>query len=143
MQSESRNLRMPRARRVLERQVLLLCDAQPTVFAHTVTDVARVSRDWPFFNGLGNRALGVALFANPLIQRIAFEYTRLNAADWLYIATQKALCQSGFASDLPVYLWARRSVFTHSRRPNSRMMVTEVMLPAVYMLQPIDSKRNT
>lgn len=133
-QAESAHLRLPRTRRIVQRQVLLLCDGTPTVFAHTVTDAARVSMDWHFFNGLGNRALGVALFANPLIERLIFEYTRLSTHDALYVAAAAALCQSGFNDQLPPHLWARRCVFGQRRRPNSRMMVTEVMLPAVYAL---------
>ena len=134
--SETVAMKLPRTRHVLQRQVLLICNGAPAVFAHTVTPMASVSRDWPFFNQLGNRALGVALFANPLIQRISFEYTRLCAHDALYQMAQTALQQNGHAADLPPHLWARRCVFTHSRRPNSRMMVTEVMLPEVYGLKP-------
>lgn len=136
-QSECANLHLPRGKQILQRQVVLLCDGAPAVFAHTVTDAARVSADWPFFNGLGSRALGVALFANPLIHRLSFEYTRLNAHDTLYLAAAAALRQSGFNDALPPHLWARRCVFTQRRRPNSRMMVTEVMLPAVYTLSAV------
>ncbi|MGL4767347.1 MAG: chorismate--pyruvate lyase family protein [Formosimonas sp.] len=135
-QSETHPLHLPHQHRVVQRQVLLLCDEQPVVFAHTVTDAHRVSRDWPFFNALGNRALGVMLFADPLIHRVRFEYTRLAARDELYQAATRALRQAGFAGDLPAHLWARRCVFSHRRRPMSRMMVTEVMLPAVYALKP-------
>ena len=138
-QSEHLNLQLPRARRVLQRQVLLLCDGVPVVFAHTVTDFARATKDWHFFNALGNRSLGMTLFANPLIHRLTFEYTRLTTHDFLYQSAMSALHQAGFNSALPVHLWARRSVFSHRRHPNSRMMVTEVMLPAVYLLHHIEA----
>ena len=139
-QSETIAIALPRARRVLQRQVLLLCNGVPAVFAHTVTPLETASHDWPFFNRLGNRALGIALFSTPLIFRQKFEYTRLSQADALYQAAINGLKKNGFKIDLPTHLWARRCVFSHARRPNSRMMVTEVMLPTVYKLKPSHSK---
>ena len=59
--SETTPMQLPRGRSVLQRQVVLICDGVPAVFAHTVTPMERVGHDWPFFNQLGNRALGVAL----------------------------------------------------------------------------------
>ena len=134
--AEIAQMQRSRGRSVLQRQVLLICNGVPAVFAHTVTPIERVSRDWPFFNQLGNRALGVALFSNPLIRRVSFEYTRLRAQDALYQMAQKALNQHSFNITLPPHLWARRCVFIHTRHTNSRMMVTEVMLPSIYTLQP-------
>lgn len=134
--SETTPMQLPRGRSVLQRQVVLICDGVPAVFAHTVTPMERVGHDWPFFNQLGNRALGVALFSNPFIRRNSFEYTRLRAQDALYQAAQSALKGHGFEVTLPTHLWARRCLFTHTRHANSRMMVTEVMLPSVYTLQP-------
>lgn len=134
--SETAPMRLPYGRSVLQRQVLLICNNMPAVFAHTVTPIEPVGRDWPFFNQLGNRALGIALFSNPLIRRVSFEYTRLRAQDALYQMAQKALNQHSFNITLPPHLWARRCVFIHTRHTNSRMMVTEVMLPSIYTLQP-------
>ena len=55
----------------------------------------------------------------------------------LYQLAQRALAQHTFSIELPQHLWARRCVFTHLHHPNSKMMVTEVMLPAVYALQEL------
>jgi chorismate-pyruvate lyase len=52
----------------------------------------------------------------------------------LYQLAQNTLKVNGFDATLPQYLWARRGVFVHQRRKNSRMMVTEIMLPTVYAL---------
>lgn len=135
--AEHQSLSLPVHRSVLQREVLLLCNGQAAVFAHTVTPLESASRDWPFFNQLGNRSLGVSLFPNPLIRRIRFEYTRLSRHDALYQAAQSALIAEGFSADLPPHVWARRCIFTHRRRPSSRMMVTEVMLPLVYTLTAV------
>ena len=131
--AESHAINMPNRRRTWQREVLLFCDGVPVVYAHTITPLESVSRDWPFFKRLGNQALGVALFANPLIRRAHFEYTRLSERDELYQTTQAAIASHGLV--LPKHIWARRCVFHHSRHKNSRMMVTEVMLPAIYNLR--------
>ena len=132
--SEQAPLQLRLADRVMSRNVILCCDNQPVVFGHTVTALDTLKRHWPFFNGLGQKALGLALFFNPLIQRQAFEFTRLSSHDMLYRLAQEALAQHAFNITLPPHLWARRCIFTHQRQPNSRMMVTEVMLPAIYEL---------
>ncbi len=135
--SEQAPLQLRLADRVMSRNVILCCDQQPVVFGHTVTALATLKRHWPFFNGLGQKALGLALFFNPLIQRQAFEFTRLSQHDMLYQLAQRALAQHAFSIELPQHLWARRCVFTHLHHPNSKMMVTEVMLPAVYALKEL------
>lgn len=131
--AESPAIDMPMTRQVWQRDVVLLCNGTPVVYAHTVTPLETVARDWPFFKRLGNKALGVALFANPLIHRATFEFTRLCARDALYQTAQKNLQSHGIT--LPRHIWARRCVFHHTRQANSRMMVTEIMLPAIYELK--------
>ena len=132
--SEATPLKQPLTSHIMSRNVLLCCDNQPVVFGHTVTAVQTLKRHWPFFNSLGQKALGLALFFNPLIQRQAFEFTRLSSHDMLYRLTQDALTQQGFRVNLPKHLWARRCIFTHKNHPDSKMLVTEVMLPTVYEL---------
>lgn len=129
-----RALGLTQTQYLMARNVILCCDKQPTVFGHTITPLARLTRDWHFFNGLGQQALGLALFVNPLIQRQTFEFTRLVKHDRLYQATVAALQQCGFNTGMPPHLWARRCIFTHLRHPESRMMVAEVMLPAIEQL---------
>jgi chorismate--pyruvate lyase len=132
--SESSSIRLPLTSQIMSRNVILCCDGQPVVIGHTITALNTLKRHWPFFNGLGQKALGLTLFFNPLIVRTPFEYTRLNGHDMLYQLAQNTLLEHGFNITLPQYLWARRGVFTHQRRKNSRMMVTEIMLPSVYEL---------
>ena len=132
--SEYKAIKLPLSNQVMSRNVILCCDGQPVVIGHTITALDSLKRHWPFFNGLGQKALGLTLFFNPLIVREPFEYTRLTRHDMLYQLAQKTLIEHGFDATLPQYLWARRGVFTHQRRKNSRMMVTEIMLPSVYAL---------
>lgn len=132
--SEQAPLQLRLRERIISRNVLLCCDQQPVVFGHTVTALSTLKRHWPFFNSLGQKALGLALFFNPLIERQAFEFTRLSAHDMLYRLTDQSLKAEGFKITLPQHLWARRCLFTHHQYPGSKMMVTEVMLPAVYEL---------
>ncbi|TDR28842.1 chorismate--pyruvate lyase family protein [Hydromonas duriensis] len=139
--SETKSLCLPLGRRILQRQVLLICDDSPVVFAHTVTALERAGRDWPFFNQLGNRALGLTLFANPLVCRSDFEYTRICAQDALYQIAQTALHTHHFKVNLPRHIWARRCLFQHVRHQNSRMMVTELMLPEIYQLEKTSKAR--
>lgn len=106
----------------ITREVLLICDEVPAVFAHTVVDPYRARRDWPFLRGLGNRPLGGALFVDPRVRRDPFQFARLSIHHPLRQALQRVL--PAFAS-VPM-LPARRSVF---RRGGGAMLVTEVFLP--------------
>ena len=67
--SEQAPLQLRLRERIISRNVLLCCDQQPVVFGHTVTALSTLKRHWPFFNSLGQKALGLALFFNPLIER--------------------------------------------------------------------------
>jgi chorismate--pyruvate lyase len=63
----------------ITREVLLICDETPAVFAHTIVDPG-ARRDWPFLRGLGNRPLGGALFVDPRVRRDPFQFARLTRA---------------------------------------------------------------
>lgn len=106
----------------ITREVLLICDEVPSIFAHTIVDPYRARRDWPFLRGLGNRPLGGALFVDPRVRRDPFQFARLSINHPLRQALQRVL--PAFAS-VPM-LPARRSVF---RRGGGAMLVTEVFLP--------------
>lgn len=135
-QSEQKCIKLPLGRKVLQRQVLLLSNNKPVVFAHTITQINRAQQDWHFLKTLGNKALGAALFSDPLVYRVRFEYTKINARDFLYQSTMTALEKEGLPHSLPEYLWARRCIFKKKGKPLSNLMVSEVMLPAIYMLTP-------
>lgn len=109
---------------VQERDVLLRCDANPVVFAHTIVPLTASASDWPFFSSLGERSLGTTLFGDPLVKRGALQYARLSTRHPL---VARARAATGMAlADCP--LFARRCLF---RRKRGVLLVTEVFLPAI------------
>jgi chorismate--pyruvate lyase len=106
----------------LTREVLLICDDIPAIFAHTVVRQRHARRDWPFLRGLGERPLGGRLFVDPAVAREPFQLARLLPHHPLRQALQRVLPAMAPLPMLP----ARRSVF---RRGDGVMLVTEVFLP--------------
>jgi chorismate--pyruvate lyase len=109
---------------VQEREVLLVCDGSPVVFAHTVVPLDATASDWPFFSALGERSLGTTLFGDPQVQRGVLQFARLHAEHPLVQRACKALGVKSI--DAPLH--ARRCLF---RRKNGLLLVTEVFLPTI------------
>lgn len=108
--SECRALRLRHREWALVRQVHLLCDHEPWVFARTVIP-ARTLRRRPRLARLGERPLGAVLFADGAVHRDGLEVARFRPGQHL---------SGGDGAQ-----WARRSVFRIGRRP---LLVTEVFL---------------
>lgn len=106
------------------REVVLECDGQPVIFAHTTLSTARQGRLSRWMAGLGSRSLGSLLFTYPGFARDSIEFLRLDAGHPLY-RRAAALCAAG------QHLWARRSLH---RLGHQRVLVTEVFLPAISRL---------
>lgn len=113
---------MPRRQRALLREVVLNCDGQPVVFAHSVLPLSSLRGPWHDLGRLGARPLGAALFANPAVVRTPLTYRKLHPGHALYQRAVAVLPQR------PPCLWARRSVFTLQ---TASILVTEVFLPGV------------
>lgn len=124
---EGRLLGVPRAQHALVREVRLLCDGQPVVFARSVLARRSLQGPWRMVGGLGARPLGAAVFADPTVSRRPLRYARVGARHALHrrIAAALGTEVSG--------LWARRSLFMRARHP---LLVTEVFLPALLALAP-------
>jgi chorismate--pyruvate lyase len=108
--------------RAYVREVMLLCNEEPVVFAHSVLPPASLRGGWNDITRLGNRSLGEALFSDPRIERQALAYRCVRCDHPLYRAT---------TMHYPVTvstLWARRSIFCLNGHP---LLVTEVFLPAI------------
>jgi chorismate--pyruvate lyase len=131
LRDEWRCLGMAGPAETLVREVLLICDDIPVVYAHTVVHPRSLALDWPFLKALGAQPLGHSLFADPRVERGEFEFALLDARHPLVRRAHGAL------GDAPVMrterLPARRSVF---RRGASAMLVTEVFLPALAGFSP-------
>ncbi|HRP98369.1 MAG TPA: chorismate lyase [Rhodocyclaceae bacterium] len=107
------------------REVLLVADGRPVVFARSVLPRRSVRGAWHLFHGIGSRPLGAALFADPRIVRGALACASLDRRDARY---HRALAAAG--SDVsPRVLWARRSLF---RLHGRALLVTEVFLPPIF-----------
>lgn len=108
------------------REVLLRCDGNAVVFAHSVLDRRPRHPLDRLFRGLGNRALGSLLFTDPRFHRHALEFLELDARHPLFRRVSRLSAVSG--TDLPGRLWARRACFEWGGKT---LRVTEVFLPAV------------
>ncbi|MDR1350987.1 MAG: chorismate lyase [Zoogloeaceae bacterium] len=109
--------------KVWTREVLLCCDGEPVVFAHSVMPC---HPQHPFdrsFAALQSRSLGAVLFADPRIWRGPLEFCPLDTRTPLYRRAEAALPDVLFSP----HLWARRSRFSHRAKD---VLVTEVFLPA-------------
>lgn len=137
---EAAAIGLARPRRVWEREVLLVCDGAPVVFAHTVVPPSADASDWPLFSALGERSLGSTLFYDPLVRRGSLEFARLGA-DHPLVRRAHGAVGSAIAEDVidaPYY--ARRCVY---RRRQGLLLVTEVFLPAVLDLRAGSTMNNT
>ncbi|OYZ30370.1 MAG: chorismate--pyruvate lyase [Hydrogenophilales bacterium 17-64-65] len=108
--------------RAYVREVMLLCNEVPVVFAHSVLPYAGLRGGWNGITRIGSRSLGEALFSDHRIARQPLAYRQLRQGHALFhaIARQQLLAASS--------LWARRSVFCLNGHP---LLVTEVFLPAI------------
>jgi chorismate--pyruvate lyase len=109
-------------KRMQVREVLLIGDNQPVVFAHSVLPASSLRGEWCQLGKLGNKPLGEALFKNPRVVRAPLSFKKLTFNDVLYQKAVKHLINP------PVYLWARRSIF---RLNCAKILVTEVFLPHI------------
>ena len=107
------------------REVVLLADDVPVVFAHSIVPPEDLRGAWRSLGRLGCRPLASALFANPRVLRAPLEYQRIARRHPLL----ECVAESGLVAR-PT-LWARRSLFYLGTRP---LLVTEVFLPAILEL---------
>lgn len=118
------------------REVFLLADGKPVVFAHSTCGSEHLRGAWKAMRGLGNRSLGSLLFTHPLVHRQPLHFKALRANHPLHVG--RVLTRQGnlgLKPDLPIIpdtLWARRSLFTLHGAP---LLVTEVFLPEILKLR--------
>ncbi len=116
---------LPAGRHAWVREVLLVADGVPVVFAHSILAPRDLRGAWHMAQAIGSRPLGAALFADPGIARGPLTAARLTAGHPLHRRAADALGKS-----LPT-LWGRRSRFSRRMRP---LLVTEVFLPGIERL---------
>jgi chorismate lyase len=103
----------------LIREVVLMGNNQPVVFAHSVLPYASLRGAWRGLGRLGNKPLGAALFANAKVKRTPLEYKKLSFHHPISMRVAEHVPIA------PKVLWARRSVFQLNC---ARILVTEVFL---------------
>lgn len=117
--SERKALNLPSKHRALVREVVLLRDGQPVVFARSVFPSSTLTGELRWLRQLQNRSLGSILFSSPGLQRSPFQVARLPGST--------PLIPQDLRQHAPV--WGRRSVFLLNRRP---LLVAEIFLDAFH-----------
>lgn len=116
---EYRALGLRFGRIALIREVHLLCDERPWVFARTIIPVTTLRGRQRRLAHLGSRPLGAVLFADPHMQRGPVEVTRIPPGSLLYAAASRGLKRR------PADIWGRRSVFSLGGKP---LLVSEFFI---------------
>jgi chorismate--pyruvate lyase len=122
---ESILLEVPARQHVYSREVLLVADNRPVVFAHSVVAATHLRGAWQALQHIGGRSLGSLLFAHPLVERKPLRYRKLREGHALHRRATLAL------GAIPATLWSRRSLFVLHGAP---LLVTEVFLPDILEL---------
>lgn len=120
--SERQLLRMPGGLTALVREVKLLCNDQPWVFARTLIPATSLRGPARRLARLRNRPLGAVLFSDPGTRRLALEVARITPRHALFQAACSHL------EDPPGEVWGRRTLFSYR---GYRLLVNEIFLPSV------------
>ena len=113
--SEQQALGLPPRSLSFIREVELICQGKPWVFARTVIPVHTLKGETNQLTALGTKPLGAALFSSPRVRRGPI--------------TAKHIDSTTLMQSTPLthgYLWGRHSVFFVAKRP---LLVNEVFLP--------------
>lgn len=121
MLSEARALGRPPHEIALVRQVRLICDQTPWVFARTVVPLPSLRSGLRRLAVLGNKPLGEVLFADPGMYRSPIEVARIHPHHRLH----RMITPTGQPAAAH---WGRRSVFYLQGNP---LLVSEFFLPAL------------
>jgi len=122
LNSERELLGMPPRAACLVREVELLCDEVPQVFARTLMPAVSLTGAARRLALLRDRPLGAVLFAAPHPRRERVQIARFLPRHRLYdVAT-------GHLRRKPVDVWGRRTLFRYAGKP---ILVNELFLPAL------------
>lgn len=122
--NEAQALNMRFGARAVVREVQLLCDDTPWVFARTVIPLSTLKGPQRQLAHLGSRPLGAVLFADPTMRRSEVEIADIRAVHAIYHAAVQHLPARRRSQSI----WGRRSVFHVGNKP---LLVSEVFLPSI------------
>jgi chorismate--pyruvate lyase len=117
---EAKALDMPGRRLGWIREVQLLCNAEPWVFARTVIPVSTLTGPQRRLAHLGSKPLGAYLFAHPSMSRGVVEVAAIRWGQAMFAQATAGVTETC------EHVWARRSLFRVSGKP---LLVTEIFLP--------------
>ena len=136
--SESRLLGLRAGEYAMVREVELLCNGIPHVFARTLIPKSSLTGRANHLQGLGSKPLGALLFSDPTTRRSVIEYARLLANHRLYQWAMSSMREIDREMDgemdgemdraIGSELWGRRTLFCYAGKP---LLVNEIFLPAI------------
>jgi len=106
----------------LIREVELLCDGRPWVFARSVIPATSLRGPARRLASLGERPLGAVLFADPRVRRGDTQVARLLPRHPLFVRAARDL------DPPPAELWGRRTLYWFAGHP---LLVNEIFLPGI------------
>lgn len=122
LRSEAVLLGMRRGETSIVREVELLVDEVPWVFARTIIPASSLRGPAKQLTMLGTRPLGAVLFAEPKAERLVMEIASLNTRHNLFNKAVSSL------ETTPGQLWGRRTLFNLAGSP---LLVNELFLPTL------------
>ena len=128
--SESRLLGLRAGEYAMVREVELLCNGIPHVYARTLIPKSSLTGRACHLQGLGSKPLGALLFSDPTTRRSVIEYARLVASHRLYQWAMNSMREMDGEMDgvMESELWGRRTLFCYAGKP---LLVNEIFLPAI------------
>jgi chorismate--pyruvate lyase len=115
------------------REVVLLADGVPVIYARSVLQPVHARGAWKAIRGLGTRALADMLFGLPAATRSEFEFVRFAPGSRWAAKVQRRWRDATGTDWGRREVWARCSVFTRRGAP---LLVTECFAPAILALEP-------
>jgi chorismate--pyruvate lyase len=103
------------------REVELICDGVPWVFARTLIPVRSLTGSTRRLTLLGDRPLGEVLFADPSMERGVTEMAQLLPGHQLFGSATQHLSAAQV-------VWGRRTLFHLASKP---LLVNEIFLPDI------------
>ena len=122
LNSETRLLQLGLREACLVREVELLCNDEPQVFARTLMPVSSLRGAARQLSHLRNKPLGKVLFANPHTRRKTVQIARILPQHKLFHSAVSHL------EEMPEELWGRRTLFLYVGKP---ILVNEIFLPTL------------
>lgn len=126
--SERQRLGLDHRHWALVREVCLLCNGKPCVYARTVLPRSSLRGRLSALGRLGTRPLGAALFSEPTLQR---QLTDIAAFREIHLPEQAKPSLASIDCDHSDLAWGRRSLFSIESHP---LLVSEVFLPSIRQL---------